>query len=380
MSKRILSLLALLAILSLRILPASASGPSIHDLLAGRPFKPIDVNAFSPQLYPAASPMSPAPGPALAEDEARAALAGYAVEEFPHDADAQLGMLAFFEDERAREVIPSPSLRAGFAALKGTPGEPVQDYILHAQTPSGSPVYTANSLRFGPLAFGQATAMSYLNMGTKERTILFNSRYQYENPFLFSGLMAHEALHADGKDGFYEELTNTVVQYLVYLHQLARHPALAQVNTELTRRGNSDLLALLNSGDDDHLGLYHSNGSRPVAAGSTLLSSNMMDYWLWQTQNPSGPGFYHFADTPGSPLLADVLAPIHNPDQPACPGSSYNRALLDCLDEDLASISNIDLLAAANALRLNASPPPGWQTLHARDSLPFYTFLAFQQR
>ena len=375
MSKRILSLLALLVILSLRILPASAnSGPSIQDLLAGRPFKPIDVNAFSPQLYPAASAMLPAAGPALTEEQARAALASYAAEEFPHDADAQAGMLALFEDDRAREVIPSPTLRAGFAALKGTPGEPVLDYILHALTPSGSPVYTANSLRFGPLAFGQATAMSYLHTGTKERTILFNSRYQYESPFLFSGLIAHEALHADGKDGFYEELTNTVVQYLVYLHQIARHPALAQVNTELTRRGNTDLLALLNSGEDDHLGLYHSNGSRPVAAGSTLPSTNMMDYWLWQTQQPGGPAFYHFADTPGSPLLADVLAPIHSPDQPACPGSSYDRALLDCLDENLASISSIDLLAAANALKLNASPPPGWQ------SLPYSTFLAFQQR
>jgi hypothetical protein len=346
---------ALLAAIAAALLAATPSGAeTAAQTLARRPLAPLDHSLLNGPntigrrvLYPDASAMTPAAGPAPSELQAGAMLDAYLAAEFPGNAVAQGAARAVFDDATAKAKVPNPSLRAALASLRGTFADAAVGYVLNSVD---SVAFVAPSLGCGPQSPGWAACSFIAARGDIE----FNSRYQYENPFLLTHLLAHEVLHSDASVADYEETTAYVLDALLYIDQLARHPSLATLGTEFARRSNSNAVALLNSGTGSQLGLYATNGNRQIFPGST---ADRTTSW-----------FADFASavttaTPGAPVLGPYLAATHTPGAPACSAATFNKPLLDCLNANRSlGLTSDELAAAARALRLDTRvpvPPPG---------------------
>jgi hypothetical protein len=347
-------LVALLG-LALVVLAGSASvalAETSEQTLSRRPFAPLDHSLLNGPngigrivLYPDASPMSPATGSPLTEQQAGTQLDRYLAEEYPASAPARAAARAVFDNATAKSKVPDPGPRAALAALRGSIADAAVDFVL-----SGTP--TVNSIGFVAPAQGcgsQSPGWAGCSFIASLGQIQLNSRYQYENPFLFSHLLAHEVLHSDGSVADYEETTAYVLDTRLYIEQLARHPWLATLGTEFARRSNSNAIARLNSGTGSQLGLYATNGNGQIFPGSTADKSTN-----W---------FADFASsvtttTPGGPVLGPYLSATHTAGAPACSPASFSKALIDCLDANRnLGLSSDELVAAARALKLNLSPP-----------------------
>lgn len=181
--------------------------------------------------------------------------------------------------------------------------------------------------------------------------IIFNSRYRYESPFLFTHIWAHEVLHQDRVGGIVEEAVNHALDKLLYLRQLSKHPELARTGTQLSRVLNYWVLPRLNSGRSSRLGLYASNGSRRVIPGSP--SYKQTNWWKW-FQVAFFDGSSVTQSNPGNALLGQYLSKTHTRGAPRCSGSKFSKGLLNCIDENgNDGLSPSKLVAAARALKLD---------------------------
>lgn len=314
------------------------------EILSRRPLSPTNPNLFIPSAYPDTLPLEPAVGCEPTEEEARELLQNYtAVDGFIDPAEA----LAIFDSEAAKAKISSPSLRLALVALKGTIGEPAIDFILYQTTAEGLPKVA--EVKFEPVPLGNyAGAWIRVDSTTEQMTILANERYRAENPFLFAITLAHPALHQDNDSTNFEETSIRAIDILIYLAQLSRHPELAQTGTELSRRHNYYALLRLNSGEESRLGLYRSNGEARIVPGSPLVFTS----W-WQLYRPLLPPFGRYS--PGNDLLGRYLQGIEEEGRAVCTGEEFNQALLDCIDQNQAALSDEQLVAAATALQLDTA-------------------------
>jgi hypothetical protein len=331
---------------------APVQGQTPSALLGNRPFAPTQRALFSTDYYPNTPAMAPAQGTALTEAQMRSRLRSYLQTEYPGDTAAQNAALAVYDNANAKQKIPEPSQRAALAALKGTFATGAVNLVLNAKTSMGNPLVVR--ARFGglPTTVIARASFSVFTPGDDEQfEIIFNRRFQYESPFLFTSVWAHEALHSDKlAAGIYEEAANTSFQGLLYLRQLALHPALGTPGTELARVSNSWALARLNSGLGSRLGLYKTNGGRPLFVGSPSVPET--SWWSWLQQRIY-PGLAHTA-TPGNALLGQYLANTHAQGAPTCSSAQFSKPLLDCIDKNgNGRTSSSTLVAAARAMKLN---------------------------
>ncbi len=338
---------------------STAAAATPDEILAGRPFAPTDLAFMDSGFYPNAPATATASGPGPDEAQAGQLLDAYLLAEFPSDPAARAEARAVYDSDAAKAKVAAPSARAALAALTGTIGEPAIAHILSATTPGGQPMVTRVVYANTPTTvYGYAATT---NSGQTE--IELNDDYTADNPFLFTSVLAHEALHQDTQNGSaYEEATNNSLDSLVYLRQLNRHPELAQAGTGLSRFINTLATARLNSGSGSHLGLFASNGNAPVLPGSSK------DYRsFWDAYDPV------LTPTPGNELLGTYLAAIHQPGAPECSSAEFSRALLDCIDANgNDGLTSDELVAAANALRLDtgaAAPGESPACTNARDKL-----------
>jgi hypothetical protein len=352
-SRRLVTLLSLvLAVMAGFALVAQAE--TSDEILSRRPFTPLDHSLLNGPngigrvvLYPDAAPMSPATGPALTEQQAGSLLDRYLAEEYPGSSSTRVAARAVFDNATAKSKVPSPSLRAALASLRGTFADAAVDYVLSGTPAVNSVVFVAPSQGCG----SQSPAWIGCSFIASLGQIQFNSRYQFENPFLLSHILAHEVLHSDGTVADYEEATAYALDARMYIEQLARHPSLATLGTELARRSNSNAVALLNSGAGSRLGLYATNGSRQIFPGSTADKTTS-----WFADFASS----NTTSTPGGPVLAPYLTATHTAGAPTCSPATFDKALIDCLDANAnLGLSADELVAAARALKLNVAPPPG---------------------
>ncbi|HKP89114.1 MAG TPA: thrombospondin type 3 repeat-containing protein [Thermoleophilaceae bacterium] len=285
--------------------------------------------------------MTPATGGEPTEQQARGMLDAYFAAEFPGDTARQTAAKAVFDDATARSKVASPSLRAGLAALSGTLADSGIAYALNATTPGGQPKVA--SIAFGPLP-GRLYAQVQPATAADQVKIVVRDEYKAESPFLFTEILAHELLHQDTPDADYEEAANYALEQRLYLGQLVRHPGLARTGTELSRRLNTNALTRLNSGSGATLGLYVTNGDKQVLPGSAWAASSWWEVF----------GGGNTAATPGNDLLASYLANTHTAGAPTCSGAQFNKALLDCIDQNgNDGLTSAELLAAARALKLD---------------------------
>jgi hypothetical protein len=334
-------LIALTALASLA-LPASALGASDNEILLARPLAPTDLGLLQNHIYPGGGPMTPAPGNGPSEAQASGMLDAYEKVEFPNDAAKRAQAMAVFNDATAKSKIPSPSLRAALAALTGTIAESAIGYVLHHTEPSTA--QTVSSVRFGSTPNTHAIAMFI------GHEIIFNQRYKGENPFTFVRIMAHEPLHggeATSSNSNYEEAVNSSLDDLVYLKQIAHHPGVARLGTELARVNNINGMWRLNGGLGSRLGLFSTNVNRPIFPGSPTDHSTS-----WWEDADNGDT----TTTPGNPILPRYLARIHSGGTPTCSGTTNSKTLLDCIDkQENAGLSSAELVKAAKAMKLDTN-------------------------
>jgi hypothetical protein len=309
-----------------------------ENLLESRPFAPTDINLFSPVAYPDATPMTPATGTPPTEAEARQMLEAYLIE---GEQNVQEG-LALFDNPDLIAKVPNPSLRAGLVGSLGTAGEPAIEFIMNAKTDAGLPKVAI--IGFSDTPFDSSNLDVALVIGTAENqmAIPFNPKYKNETPFLFTPTLAHEVLHNDTLNAGYEEITAKAIESSIYLEQLALHPLLAALGTELSRRNNTNALTRLNSGEGPKLGLFQSNANQPVLPGSPLNFTN----WFDQFPNTD------LNETPGSEVLLQILA-LMAPGATVPANTNFSMATLEFIDQHQANLSEAELTSAALALGLS---------------------------
>jgi hypothetical protein len=308
-----------------------------RSLLENRPLAARDLNLFSTAAYTLSIPMAAASGPVLTNAEARPLLEAYLGE---GNLAVATG-LALYDDPVLMEKVASPALRAGLIGLLGTAGEPAIDFILHARTAAGLPVVAR--IAFATAAWGGTHPLPALIQVNEQKqlTILFNPAFKAESPFLFTSLLAHEALHSDALASDYEEIVAQAIETAIYLEQLALHGDLAKSGTEMARRLNTSALVRLNSGAGAKLGLFSSNNNQQVLPGSQL------HYTSWYGQF----AVTDLQETPGNTLLNQMLGQMEAVSTTPL-GLDFNMLALRYIDEQQANISEEELMQVTAALNL----------------------------
>jgi len=309
-------------------------------LLQQPPFPPRDVGLFTPQIFADAPPMVPALPYKVSERRLRQELRKSLVRRFRGDREEVAAGLAVFDDAGITAIVPDPRLRAALALLKGTAGEAAIDAI-------ASGLY--EEARFEVLEAATIAQVRFLSPQSPNPTILFNERYQYEDPRLLATTLAHEALHQDRFVGPKEELINNAIEALIYDQVILEVPTIALSKTELSRRANAKLLARLNSRDSaGTLRLFEAQGN--VYPGGTPLANFAAAF------GPLG------GDSPGNETLGSMLEAVtgHNVFDP-----DFDDATLELLDDGQELFCPTQLIRIARILRLDLRPESGWA--HADD-------------
>jgi hypothetical protein len=271
---------------------------------------------FTTQVYANASPMQPAPARPISDLQLRAELLVTLVKRFGLDVTSIRQGLALYDDPALKKVVPDPRLRAGLAMMKGTVGEAAISAFRNG---------TFSTVVFGvPPAngFGLDVIAQSIPDGNKMK-VVFNDTYQYENPKLLGTTLCHEGLHQDTLDSNKEELIANAIESVIYGQLANDDEGLARSKTELARRENTKLMALVNSRDAN--GAIHilSSNTDNVYPGS----SNPLPYF--------GYGFVSAglgADTPGNPVLRADLFSIS---KTASPNANFDMSTLNFLDQKI---------------------------------------------
>ncbi|NED49321.1 hypothetical protein G3I24_00120 [Micromonospora aurantiaca] len=308
-------------------------------MLAQPPFPPTNVNLFTPQTYSQASPMVPAGPREITEAQLRVELAKALRPRAARDPGVVARGLAVFDDPKIKKVIPDPNLRAALASLVGGPSEVSVKTIR-------SGVYTA--VIFAPLP--ETTVAQVSPPGPQ---ILVNERYRYENFSLLGVAMAHETLHQDPAVGGNEEYIAAVLQAGYYGQAVLEQPKLPAAGTELTRRANTLLLALLNTRDAKGRQSLTANrgnvfpGGKPLANFRSIYPADL------------GPA------TPGNADLNAFLSAMTKTQQR---NANFDQATADLLDVRLLWAPPEGRLRVAKLLQLKL--PKGCPPLPPKPSVP----------
>ena len=293
--------------------------PMANRVLARDQRKPVQVDLFTSNFesgrlgaYPEGSPMSPATGPAPSPAQVRTQLAAHLKAWFGgRSAEIEVS-LALFDDPDVENRIPHPSLRAAFAALNGTLDEPNIEHFLTSGL--------LTTVSFEPLSSG-AIAESIAN-GNGTRRVVFNDRYDRESFALMINVLGHEFGHDDPGNSNAEEAILSAKNAMTHLQVLLRNPALAYLDTELSRRLNTSVLAFLNT--REHAGRHKNSPDSEIVAptgrGIFPGSANFTVPDLWTLLDGGG-------SSPGSAALPQILAAV------GASGSVYNQATAESFED-----------------------------------------------
>ena len=301
-------------------------------ILQQQPFAPKNINLFTPQAYSDASPSQPAPAKPVNETKLKSDIVSTLTKRL--NAKAAKEGLALYNDSNIKSIIPDPRLRTSLALLKGTAGEGGIDAIKNG-------VYS--KVEFGrPPVGDQAIAEVVPDPATGKLKIIVNDKYQYEDPKLLATVLAHETLHQDANvNSNKEELIANAVEASVYGQVALEDPSLVKSGTELARRKNTQLLALLNSRDEDgKIRLLEGQGE--IYPGGSLHFNNFGQIFM-----PLGN------DTPGNPALLSALRKITG--QPLA-SANFDDATLGTLDQNINLFKPWQWVRLANIMKLDITP------------------------
>ena len=239
-------------------------------ILRGGPTEPRDIELFRPAIYAAASSLTPAQGPAPAEDEVRTRLAAFTAVRFPDDPASRDRVMTRFDSGLVAFKIPDPTLRAAFASLTGTIAEPAIDlFVTGTRTISDVAVFVG--IEFGPVSASGIYAQSHAVEGGRHARLVVDEALSSEHFALFTGILAHEILHHDIFTNDAEEAVAHWIEAMVHAQVISRAPEVAYLGTKLSRRTNTLVLAMLNSRNAGSPGItLRAPGGTSIFPGSPL--------------------------------------------------------------------------------------------------------------
>jgi hypothetical protein len=306
--------------------PPHVKPASAEELLEQLPFAPMDVNLFSPAIYSWATPTEPAPAPDTPVTEEQ-------LSRQVKQISGQAG-LKVMDDPILRAKVSDIRLLAALATLPGTVLAGSVDAIK-------SEVYSG--VEFGQPPAGDATIAQVVDDGTGHGKIIFNEKYQHEDIRLLGATFGHESLHQEPANSNKEELINTALGSLVYAQFVKKDPSLVLHDTELTRRENTRLMALVNSRDED--GRIH----LLIAQGYTVYpdtdSPDPLRYF-GQRFVEAGLG----VDTQGNSVLVSAMRKVTGK---KLASANFDDATLNLLDQNINFFKPEDWIKVAKALKLD---------------------------
>lgn len=244
-------------------------------------------------------------------------------------------------DTMSAEIVTSPKLRAALAGLTGTFAEAAIDSYL---TPANCTRNPASLIAFRepPDAPQLIARVTFAN---RRRVVSVNPFAEGERLELLMPVLAHEAIHCDNEGSLSEELAATAFDSFLYLQLLSWDPALATLETKVSRELNVDAVAMINSG-------------RRLPESVGILPSVGVTKVLPDTSSPAGSfaelvaGAYSEIEVVNSPAeqLAITYAAALAVEAGLAPDNPFN---LRYLDELLGrAISGETLLNAITALSM----------------------------
>jgi hypothetical protein len=249
---------------------------------------------FDQDVYPSgvADQLIPSalPSPAELTEVVRSELAEYLERRDPTLVDPGL---AVFDRGDVAAVIPDPRLRAAFAFLTGTAGEPAMEFLLNSDTWAGAPVrFVSESLieeRLGDPAF-------YAEAHTDPREIVVNERYEHLPwPWWTTAVFIHEPLHTDEAIGGQreEEIVLRTLSMIVHVQILSEVPEMVQPHPLAREEATTVMAVAFNS-------ITPFEGRGPtVLPGATVIAT---DFYSQGPVSEMGE-----TATPGNRLLVELL-------------------------------------------------------------------------
>lgn len=308
-------------------------------LLAQPPFPPTDLSLLNQGIYPQGPPMEPAAPRTITDQELFRQLQLLLT---PRGRRAVDEGLAAFRSRKIAAVVTDSNLRAALASLAGSPAEASIQAIrdgLFRQVSFGTPP--------NPSALAQVVVTSDLQLD-----VIFNMRYRYEDFRLLGAVLSHETLHSDRNVNANEELVSTTLQEGYHGRLLLQVPRLATNRTELSRRLNTTLMALLNTRDvHGRQRLTHDDGN--VLPNSLVSLPSFGAAFLGTT--PEGRTGTDPSTTPGNANLDFFLSAITRTRQT---GADFNTATVEILDRRQAWATPEERIRLARLLKLRI-PSPG---------------------
>ncbi|MFF8911034.1 hypothetical protein [Streptomyces olivaceoviridis] len=307
-------------------------------LLEQPPFPPTDVSLLTTQAYPQGPPMVPAPPRVINDQELIRELKNTLK---PRGHRAVEEGLAAFSSRRIAAVMPDANLRAALASLAGSPAQGSMRAIRKG---------VFRRVLFGSTPNPAAIAQS-LGAANGQSDIVFNQRFHYEDFRLLGVILSHETMHQDARLNANEELICTALHTAYYGQLLLLQPRLAASHTELSRRLNTGLMALLNTRDArGKQRLTHSTGN--VLPGSATPLPGFGAAFLGVT--PSGGTATDPTSTPGNANLDFYLGALTHTRQTR---AAFNTTTVKLLDTHQTWATPSERVRLARLLKLDTLRP-----------------------
>ncbi len=311
---------------------SAAISNSAATILKRPPFKPNDVNMFTPSVYPKAKPLAPAPAKTATVSQMKGELTKIFNKRFNGNSAKVKSAVALMDDPTLKKVAPDPKIRAAIVNLKGTMGEPALQSYQRGDFDS------VKFATFNDTAIGRSYTVSNLSRPIAR----INERYKGEDLRLLSTTVAHEVLHTDPKVSPTEELINGSMDSLMYGKMAVEDPTLARSGTELTRRMNTQLMARLNTRDaNGNLSLFTAKGDTIFPGGKKVPNFSTP----FDITNASQGTF-----TPGNTTLRAMLKNVTGQNTST---ANFDSNTLRLLDKTQKVMSQTELVTLAGVLKLN---------------------------
>jgi len=210
-----------------------------------RSFIPTDINLFSKINYPAGKLVAK-PTKLKSEQDILADLDLFLSKKVTLgliDKSQKNAALEKFSAPVSKRIIASGQLRAALLSLLGTVSEHAITAILDGENQTGQP--------YGKMGFVSGLTTHIVAKGKLQAgqlAIVFNDQFSTEPFPVLSAWIAHEVFHQDLYLGQHEEVLASVADVVTYMQQILVAPSISQYNSDLVRRNNTRMLALLNSG------------------------------------------------------------------------------------------------------------------------------------
>lgn len=324
-------------------------------IMVNRGFKPTNVNLFTNDAFANASVATNAVGNTLTEAQASQQLSSFLIKKI------SLGQISrqqytetmkLFNAASTKQIIPEPALRAALLSLQGTASASAINAVLTSNNQSGKPfakIYFDASLNSSLPA--EANSLS-----DGSRIIKVNANLKAEAFQALGAELAHEVMHQDNVNGQNEEILAESAKTFAWAQMLLVDPKLAQINTILVRSLNTDLLAVLNSGNRS----FSKVGVTSAPQIQTGATANAPKVFVGGNE-----GFRSFedyirkiyafigatdTDTPGNAYLNGFLSALT---KTKVTNGLFNRTSLQLEDSSQQVLSTAQVLQLAKALKLS---------------------------